>query len=198
MLATLLLLPVWIALWMLIPALIWLEDRGPVFYRQLRVGKDGKTFTLLKFRTMVPNAELLGPVWTSEDDPRITGVGKILRRTGLDELPEVLSIFKGDMSLVGPRPLPAREQWALEGQVPGFEQRLKVRPGLTGLAQVADPFDDPHVKLTYDLEYIRSMSPWLDIKLLLLSVRNTFAAKWDRRGGKPAAAEGISDQTRGI
>ncbi|MDA1188713.1 MAG: sugar transferase [Chloroflexi bacterium] len=176
--------PLFLLLWIALPFLIWVEDKGPVFYRQKRPGKDGRIFTILKFRTMVTNADQIGPVWTTDEDPRITKVGKILRRTALDELPSVLSIWKGDMSFVGPRALPVREQQMFEEQIPGFANRLKVRPGLTGLAQVYDLQDEAHTKLRYDIEYIQRMSFLLDIKLLLLSVRNTFLARWDVRKGK--------------
>ena len=99
------LLPLWVMLWTLIPIVIWLGDRGPVFYRQQRAGKQGRVITVLKFRTMIPNADRIGPAWTMERDPRVTRFGKILRRTALDELPEIISILMGDMSLVGPRAL---------------------------------------------------------------------------------------------
>ena len=126
-LAHMLLMPLWLLLWTIIPVLIWLSDRGPVFYKQKRVGKDGQVFTILKFRTMVPGAESTGPAWTTEGDPRVTRFGKLLRRMALDELPETLSIWKGDMSLVGPRALDLEEQRGLEQQIPGFAQRLQVR-----------------------------------------------------------------------
>jgi len=99
-----LLLPLWLILWTAIPLIIWLGDRGPVFYKQKRVGRDGDVFTILKFRTMVPEADRMGPSWTTVGDPRVTRAGRILRRTALDELPEILSIWKGEMSLVGPEP----------------------------------------------------------------------------------------------
>ena len=192
-LAHLLLFPLWLLLWALIPLLIWTEDRGPIFYRQQRMGKDGKPFTILKFRTMVPDADRKGPAWTTEGDPRVTGVGRLLRLTAMDELPETLSIWKGDMSLVGPRALDVQEYPWLEKQVPGFRERLRVKPGLTGLAQVYDRTDDGPTKLRYDLEYIQRISLWLDVKLLVLSVRNTLTARWDRRSGKPAAGGGSGD-----
>jgi lipopolysaccharide/colanic/teichoic acid biosynthesis glycosyltransferase len=183
--AHLFLLPLWIALWTLIPLAIWLGDRGPVFYSQKRTGKNGKIFTVLKFRTMIPDADKKGPAWTLDNDPRLTRIGRILRKTALDELPEILSIWKRDMSLVGPRALAVEEHQALEEQIPEFEKRLQVRPGLTGLAQVYDPHDIAIDKLQYDLEYMESMGLLLDLKLLVLSVRNTLFARWDRRGGKP-------------
>ena len=192
-LAHILLLPVWLLLWTVIPILIRLGDRGPVFYKQARVGKGGRVFTVFKFRTMVPDAEYKGAAWTMDQDPRVTKVGKLLRRTALDELPEVLNIWRGEMSLVGPRALDVEEQRSLEKLIPGFEGRLHVRPGLTGLAQIYDPRDDAHEKFHYDLEYLQRMSPWLDMKLLILSVRNTLGVKWDRRSGKSSIANGLSE-----
>lgn len=187
-LAHLLLLPLWILLWTVISLLIWLGDRGPIYYKQQRVGKDGRVFTIFKFRTMVSDADRTGPAWTTDGDPRVTRVGRLLRRTALDELPEILNIWKGDMSLVGPRALDVQEQQALEEQIQGFEQRLRVLPGLTGLAQVYDHTDDADSKFRYDLEYIERMGPWLDTRLLVRSVWNTLGARWDRRAGKPTAA----------
>jgi lipopolysaccharide/colanic/teichoic acid biosynthesis glycosyltransferase len=183
-LSHLLFLPLWVLLWTVIPLLIWLEDRGPVFYQQQRMGKDRRPFNIVKFRTMVIDAEELGPAWTMENDPRITRVGRILRRTAIDELPEILSIWQGKMSFVGPRALHWDEQIYLEELVPGFEQRLQIRPGLTGLAQVYDKTDDPHEKYRYDMDYLKKLGPLLDVRLLLISVRNTLIARWDRRSGK--------------
>lgn len=186
-LAHVLLLPLWLLLWTIIPFLIWLGDGRPIFYKQKRTGKNGRVFILLKFRTMIADAELKGPPWTMEKDPRVTRVGKILRRTALDELPEIINIWKGDMSLVGPRALDVDEQQGLEKKVPGFAARLRVLPGLTGLSQVYDRNDTARGKFRYDLEYIQHMGPWLDLKLLILSVRNTLGAQWDRRDGKTAS-----------
>ena len=192
-LAHLLLLPLWLLLWTSIPVVIWLGDRGPVFYKQRRVGKDGRVFTVRKFRTMVPDAYHKGPAWTVQGDIRLTRIGKILRRTAMDELPELWSILKGDMSLVGPRALDVDEHKMLEQQIPGFQARLRVKPGLTGLAQIYDSADRAQYKLAYDLEYVELMCLWLDMKLLVLSVRNTLGVKWDRRSGKTSEANGISD-----
>ena len=206
LLAHILLFPLWILLWTIIPCLIWIGDRGPILYRQQRVGKDGRVFTILKFRTMVSDADRTGPAWTTEEDPRVTRVGRLLRRTALDELPEILSIWKGDMSLVGPRALDMQEQRALEQQIQGFEQRLQVVPGLTGLAQVYDYTDDADSKFHYDMQYLNRMGPWLDVRLLVLSVWNTLGARWDRRAGKPSGVrtadsqlekEGQSSETQG-
>lgn len=185
-LAHVLLLPLWLILWTTIPFLIWLGDRGPVFYKQKRKGRNGQVFTVLKFRTMVPDAELKGPPWTTENDPRVTRLGKLLRRTALDELPELINIWKGDMSLVGPRALDVDEHERLEQSVPDFLERLRVLPGLTGLAQLYDRDDTAIKKFRYDMEYIQKLGPGLDLKLIILSVLNTLGARWDRRDGKPA------------
>jgi len=183
-LAHALLLPFWLLLWSIIPLLIWLGDRGPVFYKQERVGKDRRVFTILKFRTMLTGADHQGPAWTTRDDCRVTRIGKVLRRTGLDELPQILSIWKGDMSLVGPRPLDVAEQQTLEQEIDGFAKRLSVRPGLTGLAQIYDRADNANDKFNYDLRYTQSMGPWLDTTLLTFSLWNTIVGRWDQRGGK--------------
>lgn len=180
-------LPIWLLLCAVISLAIWLGDRGPVFYSQKRFGKKGRIFTILKFRTMIPDADNCGPAWTTKGDPRVTPVGRLLRRTALDELPGILSIWKGEMSLVGPRALDVEEQKELEQLVPGFAQRLEILPGLTGLAQLYDHTDNAHDKFHYDLEYIQRMGPWLDIRLLVLSVWHTVTVKWDQRQGKPTA-----------
>ena len=148
------------------------------------MGKDGKPFDVVKFRTMIVDAEDQGPAWTTDDDPRITRVGRILRRTALDELPEIISIWKGDMSFVGPRALDLKEHRALEELIPGFEKRLQVQPGLPGLAQIYDKNDDPYEKYRYDMEYLQKLSLILDARLILLSVWNTGFARWDHRSGK--------------
>jgi lipopolysaccharide/colanic/teichoic acid biosynthesis glycosyltransferase len=185
-LAHILLLPLWVFLWVFIPVFIKLKDGGPVFYRQKRVGKDGKIIEVVKFRTMVLEAEKLGTRWTSPwkadgNDPRVTRIGRILRRTGLDELPQVILIFKGDMSLVGPRAKPVNEHDAFSASVAGWSQRLKLRPGVTGLAQIRDPSGEPNFALKCDLEYMEKMNPLLDLKILFLSVLNTLLLRWDRK-----------------
>jgi len=184
LLAHVILFPLWLILWSGIPLLIWLEDRCPIFYRQRRFGKGGKEFTVLKFRTMINDADKNGPSWTMEGDPRVTRVGRILRRTALDELPSLLSILRGDMSFVGPRALAIEEQKFLEEKIPGFEKRLSARPGLTGLSQVYNRKDESHRKLRYDIKYIKNMNLWLDLKLMFLSLWNTIIARWDKRSGK--------------
>jgi len=153
------------------------------------MGQDGKIFSVLKFRTMIVDAENQGPAYTTVDDPRVTRVGKILRRTALDELPEVISIWQGNMSFVGPRALDVKEHRSLEDLMPGFEKRLQVPPGLTGLAQIYDKSDDPFEKYRYDMEYLQKLNPFLDARLLLLSVWNTMIAGWDHRSGKVVLEE---------
>jgi lipopolysaccharide/colanic/teichoic acid biosynthesis glycosyltransferase len=133
---------------------------------------------------MIQNSENVGPSWTTDGDHRITGVGKFLRRTAMDELPSIISIWKGDMSFVGPRALDVNEERLLEEEIPDFACRLNVLPGLTGLAQIKDKFDVATVKLQYDLEYIQRMNIWLDLWIMIVSVINTITAKWDQRAGK--------------
>jgi lipopolysaccharide/colanic/teichoic acid biosynthesis glycosyltransferase len=180
------LLLVWLLPWTSISLAIWLQDRGPVFFHQKRVGKNGCVFTIRKVRTMVRDAEKhTGAVWASNSDPRITRVGRILRWTALDELPQLLNICKGEMSLVGPHAERPELQQQFVQQVPGFDRRLQVRPRLTGLAQLKGDYEMfPSEKLRYGLQYIQHMSPWLDLKLIAFSVRNTFFGQWDRRSGK--------------
>ncbi len=181
--AHVLLSPVWLVLWIAIPIAIRMHDRGPVFYTQTRLGKGGRAFRMYKFRTMIPNAEQhTGAVWASEDDPRVTAVGRFLRSRALDELPQVLNIWKGDVSLVGPRAERPELVAQFTAQRPDFSMRLLTRPGLTGLAQVKGKYDtQPMDKLRYDVLYVRHMSPWLDLKLLILSVWVTLRARWDEK-----------------
>lgn len=183
-------------LWALFAAWVKLEDGGPIFYRQERVGRDGRIFSALKFRSMIPNAEAgTGPVQASYDDPRITRIGRFLRATAMDELPQLWNIFRGDMSFVGPRALrPAENEvraeailnpQAISDDIPNFHLRHRVRPGLTGLAQIYAPRDATRrQKLRYDLLYVRSRSFWLDLKLIALSFWITFRGRWEARGNK--------------
>jgi len=178
-------------LWAVISLAIYLEDRGPAFFTQERCGRDGRLFTYMKFRTMrLPEkGRSAHSVIYLADDPRVTRIGKLLRVTALDELPELLSILKGEMSFVGPRPLPFRIEvtspYGNIGEVPGYETRSRVRPGLTGLAQVCAPKSIGHRrKFRYDALYVRRMSFWLDLKLILLSFWMTFRGRWERRGRK--------------
>jgi lipopolysaccharide/colanic/teichoic acid biosynthesis glycosyltransferase len=152
--------------------LVKLTSRGPAFYTQTRVGRRGRLFTIYKLRTMIHNCEsLTGPRWSMPGDPRITPVGWVLRHTHLDELPQLLNVLKGDMSLIGPRPERPEFIPELERALPAYRQRLQVRPGVTGLAQVQLPPDTDLAsvrrKLAHDLYYIRQLSPWLDLRLLV-------------------------------
>ena len=187
--AHLALAPLWIALWIIIPLAIKLDDRGPVFYTQRRLGLNGKAFTVRKFRSMVVDAESrTGAVWASKNDSRITRVGRILRHTALDELPQVINVWAGDMSLVGPRPERPELHVKFAKTAPEFVNRLLVRPGMAGMAQVYGEYDlaPPH-KLNYDIAYIGSMSLFLDIKLLTLAVFNTLLGRWGHATGKTTA-----------
>jgi exopolysaccharide biosynthesis polyprenyl glycosylphosphotransferase len=166
----------------LVAAVIKLDSRGPVLYIQERVGYRGRIFKLLKFRSMVLDAEKQsGPVWAGKNDSRITGVGWFIRRTRLDELPQFYNILKGDMSLVGPRPERAFFVEQLKKKIPYYSLRLKVKPGLTGWAQIKHNYDrsldDVREKLKYDLYYIENMSLSMDFKILLATVYVVFGMK---------------------
>ena len=178
--AHVILLPLFLLLWATIPIAIWLNDRGPIFYAQTRLGKEGKPFKLYKFRSMIPDAErVTGAVLAGKDDPRITPIGKILRKRALDELPQVINMWRGDISLVGPRPERPELLEEIILSVPNYKDRLKVKPGLTGVAQIYGRYATfPRHKLMLDKIYMKSMSPCLDVKLLVLSVTLTLKAKW--------------------
>lgn len=157
-----------------VAAALWLEDRGPVFYRQLRVGRGGREFVLLKFRTMGADAEPEGPRWAGVDDTRVTRIGRALRRFHLDELPQSLNVLRGEMSVVGPRPERPEIVAELEALIPFYRTRLSVQPGVAGWAQVnfeyADSVEDAMVKLRYDLYYIKHRSVLLDAQILVRTV----------------------------
>jgi lipopolysaccharide/colanic/teichoic acid biosynthesis glycosyltransferase len=153
-----------------IAAAIALESGFPIFYKQTRLGRAGHAFPLLKFRTMRHDAETSGAQWSSKDDPRATRVGRLLRRARLDELPNVLAVLRGDLSMVGPRPERPEFVEMLEQSVPLYRARLAATPGLTGWAQVnheyGDSVEDAMTKLEYDLYYIKHQSLWLDLAIL--------------------------------
>lgn len=145
-----------------------LTSRGSVFYSQTRLGKNGEEFDIYKFRTMVSDAEKDGAVWAKKDDDRVTSVGAILRKTHLDEIPQFWNILKGDMSFVGPRP--EREVFynEFEEYIVGFRQRLFVKPGLTGWAQINGGYElKPEEKVAWDVEYIEKQSFWIDFKCIV-------------------------------
>ncbi len=160
----------------IVSILIKAQDKGPVFYKQERVTRNNQTFMLYKFRTMIEDAEKnTGAVWQMENDPRITKIGKFFRATRIDELPQLINVLKGDMSLIGPRP--EREIFIQQfvKEIPDFKYRVNVKPGITGLAQVQGKYNsEPIDKLRFDLIYIRNYSIWLDFKILFLTVKAVF------------------------
>lgn len=199
-----------IPLWLVVPVIIKLDSPGPVFYTQTRIGLNrrrkqrrlyqkaevvdkrsrdrrrldymGKPFKVYKFRTMVNEAEKgSGPIWASKGDPRITRIGRLLRLTRIDEIPQFLNVLKGDMSLVGPRPERPSFVLDLSTKIKGYSNRLNVKPGLTGLAQVENGYDSSLAsvvqKVRYDLEYIENRSMWKDIKIMLKTVIVVFTGK---------------------
>jgi lipopolysaccharide/colanic/teichoic acid biosynthesis glycosyltransferase len=157
--------------------LILLQDGLPVFFLQARAGRGGREFGMYKFRSMVKNAASVGPYFTASDDPRITRLGRFIRRTSIDELPQLINVLKGDMSLVGPRPdVPAQRGLYSEAD---WTQRLSVRPGVTGLAQALLRSEASfEQRLELDLRYVREANPWLDLKIMAWTLR--------RLGGKKA------------
>lgn len=183
-LALVLLGPIWLLLGLGIALAIRLDDGAPVLYRQRRLGRDGTVFRILKFRTMAPGAEdRTGPVLAVPRDGRVTRVGRVLRRLHLDELPQVVNVIRGEMSLVGPRPERPELAAHFERAVPGFSARLRVRPGIAGLAQANGAYYwDPRRKLHHDNLYIASMSPWLYLKLCAICVARVLRP---RRDGPP-------------
>jgi lipopolysaccharide/colanic/teichoic acid biosynthesis glycosyltransferase len=179
-------------LWAVFAAAIQIEDGGPVFFVQDRVGQDGRVFRALKFRSMRVDAErVTGPLQARLGDNRITRVGRVMRATAMDELPQLWNIFRGDMSFVGPRALRPGEI-EMEGgspvpleAVPGYADRILARPGLTGVAQVYAARDiSRRAKFRYDRLYIRRRSFALDVRLILLSFWISFRGTWESRGRK--------------
>jgi len=160
---------------LLLVALVPLESKGKAIYKQKRVGLNGRVFTLYKFRSMVEDAEQNGPVWAQANDPRVTRLGRFLRTSRLDELPQLLNILKGEMSLIGPRPERPHFFNVLRKDVPLFELRTCVKPGITGWAQIRLPYasdsDEARAKLEYDLYYVMHRTLWFDLATLLETVR---------------------------
>ena len=177
-------------LWGLLAIAIKIEDGGPVLFRQERVGRGGRVFEALKFRSMVPDAEALtGPVQATLHDPRVTRVGRLMRATAMDELPQLWNIVAGDMSFVGPRPLrPGAVEVRGDGQlvrldqIPGYAERHRVRPGLTGLTQVYASRDISRAsKFRLDRVYLNRAGFWLDLRLILVSFWITGTGAWEKR-----------------
>lgn len=163
-------------LFLLVSFLIKAESRGPIFYTQTRCGKNGRHFSVFKFRSMVQDAEKLsGPVWAQKHDPRITRVGRFMRKTRIDELPQLMNILDGEMSFVGPRPERPFFVENFKKQIPFYINRMKVKPGVTGLAQVTVGYDetleDVKEKVTRDIEYIENANSWkMNFKILFQTV----------------------------
>jgi sugar transferase (PEP-CTERM system associated) len=159
-----------------------LFSKGPVFYRQTRVGRGGVPFTLYKFRSMYPDAEKKsGAVWASKDDPRVTPVGRWLRKLRLDEMPQLFNVIRGDMSLVGPRPERPEFVQMLQEKIPYYRQRSCVKPGVTGWAQInhkyGDTIEDVTIKLEYDLYYIKNLAPSLDAYILFHTAKTVLLGR---------------------
>jgi exopolysaccharide biosynthesis polyprenyl glycosylphosphotransferase len=162
-------------LWLLFALLIKWTSPGPALYKQTRVGQNGKTFTLIKFRSMFEDAEKQnGAQWATKNDPRITPLGRFMRKTRIDEIPQFINVLKGEMSLVGPRPERPEFIEELKEQIPWYVRRLKMKPGITGWAQVKHKYDetleDVKEKVRYDLYYFKNMSLSLDIKILIRTI----------------------------
>jgi exopolysaccharide biosynthesis polyprenyl glycosylphosphotransferase len=155
----------------LFAVLIALTSKGGLFYKQSRVGRNGKIFTMYKFRSMIKNAEEYGPEWAGSKDPRITKIGRILRKTYLDEVPQMINVLRNEMSLVGPRPERPHFVEMLTKEIPYYYKRQSIKPGITGWAQVKHKYDasldDVRVKLQYDFYYIENMSLKLDFKIII-------------------------------
>lgn len=164
---------------LIIAVIVKLATKGPVLYYQARLGLNGKPINVIKFRTMYVDAESDGIRWSmGDDDPRITPVGRILRKTHLDELPQLWCILTGDMSVVGPRPERPEYYDRFEQYIHGFRERLKVKPGMTGLAQVRGGyFLKPEEKILYDVEYIKTRSVGLDLRIVFETVKVIFCCE---------------------
>jgi len=169
---------------LVISLLIKIDSRGPVFYKQERVGERGKIFKLLKFRSMVEGAEANGPVWAGKNDDRITRIGRWIRKWRLDEIPQMVNVLRGDMSFVGPRPERAYFVEKLREEIPFYDQRFYVKPGITGLAQVKYQYGaskgDALEKLRYDLYYIKNLSPLYDLLIIFETIKVVLSGKGAR------------------
>ncbi len=169
---------------LVISVLIKIDSRGPVLYKQERMGENGKVFNLLKFRSMVQNAETNGPVWAMTDDSRMTRVGRWIRKGRLDEIPQMINVLKGDMSFVGPRPERPFFVEKLRGEIPYYDERLVVKPGITGWAQISYHYgatkEDALEKMKYDLYYIKNMSLLFDLAIIFETAKVVLFGKGAR------------------
>ena len=169
---------------LLVALAIKLDSPGPIFYRQERVGEDGKIFTLLKFRSMRADAEINGAVWARLNDRRVTRVGNMIRKLRLDEVPQMINVLKGEMSFVGPRPERPVFIEQLQKEIPYYSQRHVSKPGITGWAQIRYPYgaskEDALEKLKYDLYYIKHMSVLFDLTIILETVKTVLLRRGSR------------------
>lgn len=157
------------------------EDGGPVFYKQDRLGKDGRVIFIYKLRSMRINSERNGAIWAEKNDPRITKVGKFIRKTRIDEIPQFINILKGEMSIIGPRPERPTLTMEFNDKIPGFINRLVIKPGLTGYAQVNGGYDvTPEEKLKLDLYYIKNLSIKLDLNIMFKTINVVFTGEGAR------------------
>lgn len=200
--AAILLIPA-LPLMTLLIMLVHITSYGPGIYRQRRVGRNGRTFTLYKIRTMLHNAEALtGPVWSAPNDPRITPLGRLLRALHLDELPQLFNVLKGEMTLIGPRPERPEFTQHLARQIPGYMHRYGVMPGITGLAQINLPpdtdVDAVRRKLVLDLEYIGNASLKMDLRICVCTTMQIIGlpARWGTRLVKLERHPAIPDYLR--
>ena len=184
LLASLVGLIVFLPLCLLVALAIKLDSRGPVFYRQERVGQDGRLFSLIKFRSMTVDAEKDGPVWAVVNDQRVTRVGRWLRKLRLDEITQLINVIRGEMSIVGPRPERPFFVRKLERVIPFYAHRHAVKPGITGWAQILYPYgatqEDAQEKLKYDLYYIKHMSPIMDLRIISETVKIVLLGRGSR------------------
>jgi len=160
---------------------IRIESEGPVFYRQTRVGLMDKRITIIKLRSMYIDAEKNGAQWAEKDDPRVTKIGRIIRNTRIDELPQLFNVLKGDLSLIGPRPERPQFTEKFSHEYPGFEKRLRIKPGLSGYAQINGGYDiNPGQKAKLDCYYIDHFNFWLDAKIFIYTVKIIFSGEGAR------------------
>jgi exopolysaccharide biosynthesis polyprenyl glycosylphosphotransferase len=173
-----------IPLFCLLAVLIKIDSPGPVFYRQMRVGLRGRPYMIWKFRSMRQDAEKSGARWASAQDPRVSRVGRWLRKWRLDELPQLINVVKGEMSLVGPRPERPVFVQELRNSIPYYDLRHTVRPGITGWAQTCFRYgaskEDSHIKLQYDLFYVKNLSLWLDFRIVVNTTKVMFMGEGAR------------------
>ena len=169
--------------------LIYLEDKGPIFYSQIRSGLMKKNFKIVKLRTMITNAEKNGPQWSTKNDRRVTKIGKLLRKYRIDEIPQLINVIKGDMSLIGPRPERPEMDIKLSKEIINYDLKFLAKPGLSGWAQVNYPYGasktDSEIKLSYDIFYIKNFSIFLDLLIFFKTMRLVFNAE----GSNPETAE---------